>query len=206
MNRQEHWNSVYRTKSVTEVSWYAAHLEDSLRMIRDAGNESARVIDIGGGASTLVDDLLALGYRDITVLDVSEAALDVVRTRLGARAREVRWAAADVTVADLPPGAFDVWHDRAVFHFLTAEADRRAYVAKLESSLAPTGHVVIGTFALDGPSKCSGLDVVRYDTAGLARELGPGFTLVESVSRTHVTPGGKEQHFVICHFRRGPRA
>ncbi|HEX7478054.1 MAG TPA: class I SAM-dependent methyltransferase [Polyangiales bacterium] len=201
MDRHAHWEGVYRTKSTTEVSWYAPHLEDSLRMLTAARAGNGRVIDVGGGASTLVDDLLALGCPSITVLDISEAALAAARTRLGERSRRVNWVAGDITTVTLPPHAFDVWHDRAVFHFLTEASDRAAYRARLQHSLAPGGHVVMATFALDGPQKCSGLPVVRYDAATLQRELGPGFALVEAIEHTHLTPGGNAQRFVLCHFR-----
>ncbi len=202
MDRRAHWEHVYETKSPVAVSWYAEHLVDSLALIREVASPGTRILDVGGGASTLVDDLLAAGYSKLTVLDVSQAALDIARARLGERAARVRWLRADIITAGLPPAAFDVWHDRAVFHFLTGAAERRAYVDALRGSLACGGHVVIGAFSLHGPKRCSGLDVVQYDAAGLARELGVGFTLSKALERVHVTPNGGQQQFVVCRFQR----
>ena len=159
--KREHWEEIWRTHPPTGVSWYAPHLAESLRLIREVAPLDAAIIDIGGGASTLVDDLIDHGYTRVTVLDVSEAALAISRVRLGDRAALTQWVAADVTTAALPEAAFDVWHDRAVFHFLTAQEDRDAYVRALERCLRPGGWVVIGTFALTGPARCSGLDVVQ---------------------------------------------
>jgi 2-polyprenyl-3-methyl-5-hydroxy-6-metoxy-1,4-benzoquinol methylase len=202
MDRREHWENVYRTKQPTEMSWYSPHLQDSLRLIREVAPPASRIIDVGGGASTLVDDLLDAGYAKLTVLDISEAALDSARARLKDRATSVTWRCADVTAERLPGVTYDVWHDRAVFHFLTDESDRRAYVRTLRRALSPSGHVVIGTFALNGPERCSGLDVVRYDAIGLQRELGEDFVLTASEEPVHVTPAGKEQRFVLCRFER----
>lgn len=205
MSRIEHWDRVYRSKTPTEVSWYTPHLRESLRLIREVAPPSARILDVGGGASTLVDDLLEIGYGDITVLDVSEAALEAAQRRLGDRRNKVRWIAADVTAVELPENAFDLWHDRAVFHFLTAAADRRAYVEKLHRSVADGGHVVLATFSLTGPTKCSGLDVMRYDAQGLSRELGERFTLTTHLETSHVTPAGREQNFLFCRFEKNGR-
>ncbi len=202
MTTRQHWQQVYQSKAATEVSWYAEHLGESLRMIREAAALADRIVDVGGGASTLVDDLLELGYRDLTVLDVSPAALALSRKRLGERAARVKWLEADVTRADLGQNSFDLWHDRAVFHFLTAEPDRRAYMRRLERSLAPGGHVVIATFALAGPNRCSGLEVVRYAAEALARELGPAFELSAQRESTHTTPAGKPQRFLCCRFHK----
>ncbi len=174
---------------------------DSLALIREVAPPASSILDVGGGASTLVDDLLAAGYSKLAVLDLSQAALDIARARLGERAAGVRWLRADITAAKLPPAAFDVWHDRAVFHFLTGAVERRAYVETLRGCLARGGHVVIGTFSLHGPKRCSGLEVVQYDAAGLGRELGADFTLTKALDRVHVTPSGAQQHFVMCRFR-----
>jgi SAM-dependent methyltransferase len=202
VSAREHWQNVYETKQPAEVSWYAPHLEESLRLITEVATTDARIIDVGAGASTLVDDLLERGYRRLTALDVSGAALAVTRARLGPRAARVTFVAADVTTAPLGEAAFDVWHDRAVFHFLVDAAARAAYVAQLRRALAPGGHVVMATFAPTGPTRCSGLDVARYDAAGVARELGDGFVVTASLETTHVTPAGKEQRFSYARLRR----
>jgi 2-polyprenyl-3-methyl-5-hydroxy-6-metoxy-1,4-benzoquinol methylase len=202
MTNREHWEKIYGTHPPDGVSWYAPHLVESLRLIREVAAPHAAVIDVGGGASTLVDDLVDAGFSHVTVLDISESALAISRARLGERAASVNWVHADITTADLPAAAYDVWHDRAVFHFLTAQADREAYVAALERSLRPGGSVVIGTFALGGPARCSGLDVVRYDASGLQRALGSHFSLTAATEQTHMTPDGRAQEFVICRLQR----
>lgn len=202
VTRQRHWEDVYETKLSTEVSWYAPQLRESLRLIEEVAPLHARIIDVGAGASTLVDDLLAHGYRDITLLDISDKALALTRQRLGERAGSVRCVTADITRSELAPAAFDIWHDRAVFHFLTEASAREAYVQRLRASLAPGGHVVLATFALSGPSKCSGLEVVRYDAEGVQRELGPLFDLETTFETSHTTPVGKEQRFLFCRLRR----
>jgi len=202
MTSRDHWQRVYETRASTDLSWYAAHLQQSVRLIQEVALPPARIIDVGAGASTLVDDLLCMGYRHLTVLDVSEAALAVARRRLGERATEVNWLAADVRTASLGENCFDLWHDRAVFHFLTSENDRRAYVSQIRRSLVSGGHVVIATFSLAGPNQCSGLDVMRYDAPSLLREFGPGFELYSQDETTHTTPAGKEQQFIFCRFRK----
>ncbi len=196
---QEHWERVYGSKALDQVSWFRPHLETSLALIqRAAPSLSAAIIDVGGGASTLVDDLLARGYGGITVLDVSNTALELARGRLGLRSQDVHWLAADITKADLPDRAFDVWHDRAVFHFLTKGEERLEYVRRVASAVKPGGHVIIGTFGPGGPSKCSGLDVVRYDAASLHREFGSRFRLVHSSEELHHTPSGSTPQFLYC--------
>jgi len=202
MGPREHWESIYEARPPTEVSWYAPHLADSLRLIREVASPDASIIDVGGGASTLVDDLLGAGFSRLTVLDIADAALSHARSRLGGEASRVSWIQADVTSATLPENAFDIWHDRAVFHFLGTDTDRRAYLDVLRRSLKPGGHVVMGTFSLSGPEKCSGLDVTRYDAATLGRELGPEFLLSVSESPVHTTPAGKSQSFLLCRFAR----
>lgn len=202
MDRREHWEHVYSTKRVTQVSWYTPHLERSIAMIRAVADTSASIIDVGGGASTLVDDLLALGYAKLTVLDVSNTALSVARERLGARAGMVQWIAGDVTTVDLPNKAYDVWHDRTVFHFLTEPADRSAYVRVATGSLKLGGHAILATFSLEGPMRCSGLDVVRYSAENLGQELGPAFALKEEVHESHCTPSGAKQKLIYCLFER----
>lgn len=200
MNPKEHWNQVYQTKGALEVSWFQTHPALSLRLIAATGvGKNAGLIDVGGGAAVLVDCLLAAGFGNLAVLDLSGVALGYAKQRLGPRAEEVTWLEADVT-RFIPPRRFGLWHDRAVFHFLTDEADRRKYVQTLARTLAPGGHVIIATFAKEGPPQCSGLDVARYDAASICAELGPGLRLVEQVDETHVTPWNTEQKFSYFRF------
>ena len=200
MNRKEHWNEVYQTKSPDEVSWYQRRPELSLGLIAATGAaKNAGIIDVGGGASTLVDCLLEAGYTSLAVLDISGAALNHTRSRLGERAIGVEWFEADVTSFQ-PPHRFAVWRDRAVFHFLTESADRRRYVSTLLRTLQPGGHVIIATFALNGPPKCSGLPVVGYDEASMSGELGSAFILCESHPETHTTPWQTQQPFIYFRF------
>ena len=204
MNRQQHWNKVYETKGAQEVSWYQPRPELSLTLITASGSgKDAGIIDVGGGASTLVDYLLDAGFTRLAVLDLSGAALTQGRARLGARAAAVEWFEADVT-AFVPPHRFGLWHDRAVFHFLTVADDRRRYVATLRQTLQPGGTVIMATFALDGPPKCSGLDVMRYDEQSIVGELGAEFTLQEVLRETHVTPWQLEQRFLYFRFQWQP--
>ncbi|TPW08307.1 MAG: type 12 methyltransferase [bacterium] len=204
MGLREHWESIYGKKSAQGVSWYTPHLAQSLAMVRSANLPAdAPIIDVGGGASTLVDDLLDLGYTDLTVLDLSSAAIDAARHRLGARASGVQWLVGDITTIELESARYEFWHDRAVFHFLVEESDRRRYVRAVRHALRPNGHIVVATFAPDGPSQCSGLDVRRYDSAGLTAEFGTEFSRVSSVQEIHVTPWGSEQSFLYC-YCRGP--
>lgn len=203
MTSKAHWNNLYASKQPAEVSWHQAHLEKSLALIRATGvNESARVIDVGGGASTLVDDLLAVGFRDITVLDISSAAIRSAHARLGARADTVTWLEADITRVELPARNYDLWHDRAVFHFLTDAEDRRRYLEAVNHAVKPGGHVIVATFGPHGPLKCSGLDIVRYTPQDLHREFGADYRLVRSITEDHVTPAGKHQEFVYCYCRK----
>lgn len=196
MDRHEHWNQVYQTKGPRDVSWYQRSPDLSLALIAASGvSQDAGIIDVGGGASTLVDSLLDKGYTRLAVLDLSGAALSHSRTRLAARAVDVEWFEADVTSFE-PPRRFGLWHDRAVFHFLTAADDRAGYVATLRRTLQPGGGVIIATFALDGPPKCSGLDVVRYGEQSILAELGAEFQLQEVRRETHVTPWQSEQRFI----------
>jgi SAM-dependent methyltransferase len=197
-----HWEGVHSTRGETEVSWFQASPDPSLRLIERAGiGPSASVIDVGGGASRLVDALLDRGFASIAVLDLSAAALARSRARLGTRAAIVDWIVADATTWT-PTAGYDLWHDRAAFHFLTEEPQRAAYVERLRAALRPGGHAIVATFALDGPERCSGLPVVRYDGDGLARALGPGFERLATVADLHRTPSGGEQRFQFSLFRR----
>lgn len=202
MNRQEYWNQVYQTKGTDDVSWYQRRPDLSLALITASGvSKDAGIIDVGGGASILVDFLLDDGYSRLAVLDLSGAALSHSRSRLGARAGEVEWFEADVTSFE-PPHRFGLWHDRAVLHFLTAADDRRGYVATLRRTLQPGGAAVISTFALDGPPKCSGLEVMRYDEQSIQADLGAEFQLQEVRRETHITPWQSEQRFIYFRFQR----
>lgn len=199
MDPKAHWENVYTRKAATEVSWYQPHAERSLALIRRiTGGLPFRLIDVGGGASTLVDDLLELPAGDLSVLDLSEAALDVARGRLGASAARVHWIAGDVTTAALPAQAYDLWHDRAVFHFLTEPAQRAAYVAQVRHAVRPGGHVIVAAFGPEGPLQCSGLPVVRYAPGALHAQFGGAFELIEHETEVHHTPGGAVQPFVYC--------
>jgi 2-polyprenyl-3-methyl-5-hydroxy-6-metoxy-1,4-benzoquinol methylase len=202
VDTKTHWEKVYTTKSPDAVSWYRTHLETSLALIERAVNaRSASIIDVGGGQSTLVDDLLLRGYTNITVLDVSQSAIERTRSRLGSVAEQVRWLVADVTKIELEPGAYDLWHDRAVFHFLTAPEQRIAYVRQVARSVKAGGHVIVSTFGPEGPTKCSGLEVMRYDAESLHREFGARFRPIESSKEVHHTPFGTTQQFLYCYCR-----
>lgn len=202
MNRAEHWNHVYQTNASDDVSWFQIRPATSLKFIKACGVcKSDGIIDVGGGASVLVDFLLDASYTQLAVLDISAAALNHAKGRLGARADAVDWFAADVTTF-VPTRRFGLWHDRAVFHFLTDMADRQKYVETMKRTLTPEGHAVIATFATDGPEKCSGLAVSRYDGPAISAELGAGFQLLEQVNETHVTPWKTEQRFSYFRFAR----
>ena len=199
---QEHWREVYRTKASDAVSWYQLTPEPSLRALdRFRVPNTASLIDVGGGASSLVDRLIERGWSDLTVLDIAAPALEVAKARLGQSAAMVVWEVADITEW-LPGRNYDVWHDRAVFHFLTSSPQREAYRRALNAAMAPGGLVIIATFAPDGPERCSGLPVQRYDAAGLAKEIGDTFRLVDDWREEHVTPQGGKQRFNWCVFKR----
>jgi ubiquinone/menaquinone biosynthesis C-methylase UbiE len=204
METKTHWENVYETKASTEVSWFQEYPEVSLQLIeRSNVDKSGQIIDIGGGASTLADNLLVRNYQNITVLDISAAALQVARERIGSQSKVVNWLVADITQVQLPHNFYDVWHDRAVFHFLTNAADRQKYVKAVMSSVKTGGHVIIATFGIDGPSRCSGLEIVRYNPDTLHNEFGNNFDLVHTISESHETPFGIEQKFIYCYFRKG---
>lgn len=198
-----HWDAVYTKRPPTEVTWYQAHLRQSLEWIDSLGLPlTTRIVDVGGGASTLVDDLLVRGFARPRVLDLSSAALARSRARLGARAEEAEWIAGDVRAALLEPGSVDLWHDRAAFHFQVEDAGREAYLHQLRVALAPQAHVILASFAPDGPEKCSGLPVRRHAPEELLAALGEGFSLVSQARELHVSPGGREQAFAYALCRR----
>lgn len=202
MDAKTHWERVYTTKAPDAVSWYRTHLETSLALIERAVDaRSAAIIDVGGGESTLVDDLLVRGYENITVLDISQTAIDVTKSRLGSAAERVHWIVADLTEIELEPRAYDLWHDRAVFHFLTATEQRTAYIRQVARSVKPGGHIIVSAFGPEGPMRCSGLDVIRYDAQSLHREFGARFRLVESHTELHHTPFETTQQFLCCYCR-----
>jgi 2-polyprenyl-3-methyl-5-hydroxy-6-metoxy-1,4-benzoquinol methylase len=203
MDAKAQWETIYASKAPDAVSWYRPHLETSLALIELAtcGRKSASIIDVGGGESTLVDDLLARGYENIAVLDVSPLAIKVTQDRLGAAAKQVRWITADITHIQGEPSFYDVWHDRAVFHFLTKAEDRAAYVRNVANSVRLGGHVIVSTFGPEGPSKCSGLEVMRYDADSLHNQFGVRFRKIESSKELHRTPTGSIQQFLYCYCR-----
>jgi len=205
IDRKRHWENVHGEKAPEETSWYQAIPDLSLALIANTGfGPGASLVDIGAGASLLVDHLLDLGYRDLTVVDISSAALARARSRLGARAALVEWIEADVT-AFTPSRQFDLWHDRAAFHFLTEKPDRENYLSVLRKALRLGGQAIVATFAPGGPVKCSGLDIVQYDAEKLGEELGPAFILKEARAEQHVTPGGGRQLFNFFRFERRSR-
>lgn len=205
MDSRTHWDAVYRQNRVEDVSWYQAEARLSLELIRRAApTTNAHILDVGGGASTLVQALLAAGYRNISVLDLSSTALERAQARLGPNAVRVQWIEADILTFDFLQQDVDVWHDRAVFHFLTDAGDRRRYIEQVKRAVRRKGHVLVATFAEDGPTRCSGLDVVRYAPDALHHEFGPDFHLLESAREIHVTPRGTSQAFTYCLCRFEP--
>ena len=203
MQTKAHWERVYKASAVTDTSWFQEHSAFSLHFIEETGvARVGRIIDVGGGASTLVDDLLDRQFENVTVLDISATALEAARQRLGPRASQVFWREADITTVQLPFHHYDVWHDRAVFHFLTRAEDRAHYVEAVCRAVKPGGYVIIAAFAPDGPTQCSGLGTMRYSPDTLHSEFGEAFELVESSRETHNTPFGTEQQFIYCRCRR----
>ena len=203
MSAKPHWETVYSSKGAEQLGWYLPHLCTSLAMIEQAHlPKDAHIIDVGGGASTLVDDLLTAGFEHITVLDIATHALAQTRSRLEQRAALIHWQEGDITRIELPAHEYDLWHDRAVFHFLIQTAHRQHYLNQLHRALKPGGHLVMATFAPEAPPRCSGLDVVRYSLEQLQRELGTDWRLHEHQSVPHVTPGGVEQMYLYCRFQK----
>ncbi len=203
MDAKSHWERVYQTLAPPQVSWYQEHPLLSLELIHGTGvSKAAQIIDVGGGTSTLVDDLLAEGYQHITVLDIAGTALARDRQRLGSRAAAVTWVEADIMRVALPHQSYDVWHDRAVFHFLSQPEERDRYVETMRQAVRSDGHVIVATFALEGPTRCSGRDVVRYTPASLQEEFGAEFELATTARELHRTPLGAEQAFLYCRFRK----
>jgi SAM-dependent methyltransferase len=204
MTDEAHWEGVYRQRNANEVSWYQPHLKQSLLLIAKAQlPTTASIVDVGGGASTLVDDLLTQGFTHLTVIDLARSALVQSQQRLGNRANSVRWLAGDATTELLATESVDLWHDRAVFHFLTDEARRAAYLEQIERCVRPGKFVVLGTFAPDGPERCSGLAVARYSPDELAHTLGPAFVKLAEAREHHASPSGAVQSFSYVLCRRG---
>jgi 2-polyprenyl-3-methyl-5-hydroxy-6-metoxy-1,4-benzoquinol methylase len=203
LQSKTHWENVYTTKATNEVSWFQEHAALSQQFIQRAeSRKESKIIDVGGGASILVDELLSVGYKNITVLDISEKALETARHRLGNHGHNVTWLVADITTAKFPHHNFDVWHDRAVFHFLTDPKDRELYIKNVLHSVKAGGHVIVATFSLNGPAKCSGLEVVRYNPETLHGEFGENFNLIDHVEEKHKTPFGTEQQFIYCFCKK----
>ena len=203
MDPKTHWETIYRTKDVHEVSWFQAEARRSLDLItRVCPDRAAPIIDVGAGASVLVDNLLAAGYQNLNVLDLSQGGMEITRERLGTDSAKVKWIVEDVLRAPFVDAVYTVWHDRAVFHFLTNASDRQAYVEQVRRAVRPGGYVLVATFAEDGPEYCSGLPVVRYSADGLHSEFGTDFKLVRSEHEDHRTPRGAEQSFLYCLCRR----
>lgn len=201
MSNNEHWDSVYKKKEPGGVSWYRPHLEHSLALIAQCSlPPAARIVDVGGGASTLVDDLLEQGFTNLAVADLSHRALEHSQARLGDRASAVDWVIGDATTPLFDGASVDLWHDRAVFHFLTVDSDRDAYVARVSDAVRPGGYALVATFSLQGPERCSGLPVARYSSAQIGDALGADFALIAEASEEHVTPGGASQAFsyAVC--------
>ena len=203
MNQKHHWEQVYSTRPTDKLGWYEPHLQTCLTWIKELSlSLDAPIIDVGGGASTLVDDLLDAGYRSITVLDIAAQALSSAKARLGKRANVISWLEGDVTSIDLPHQRFELWHNRAVFHFLIEPEQQQKYRDRLLKALKPDGNLIIGTFAPEAPPTCSGLPVQRYSQEQLENTLGGKFELKGHHKELHITPGGVEQMYLYCHFRK----
>jgi ubiquinone/menaquinone biosynthesis C-methylase UbiE len=199
-NRKDHWERVYQKHAPTEVGWYQAYPETSLKLINNTGvGHDSRIIDVGGGTSKLSEHLLHQGYKELTVLDISSNSIKKAKSQLGEKSSRINWIEGDVARYGFVEH-YDVWHDRAVFHFLTKDGDRKGYVNSLNQVLKLYGHLIIATFSLEAPPKCSGLSVVRYSPETLQNELGDNFNLVETLVEDHATPSGVKQNFIFCRF------
>jgi len=199
-NRKDHWESIYQKHSPTEVGWYQAYPEKSLKLIHNTGaGTDSSIIDVGGGTSALSKHLLDQGYKKLAVLDISGNSIERTKSQLGEKSSEINWIEADVTKYSFME-QYDIWHDRAVFHFLTKAEDRKGYISSLNQALELNGHLIVATFSLDAPPKCSGLSVVRYSPKTLQSELGDNFILAEALVEDHVTPSGVKQNFIFCRF------
>lgn len=202
LDYKSHWENIHTKRAPTQLGWYEPHLRTSLQLILRSGvSPEGHIIDVGGGASTLVDDLQDNGFKHITVLDISSTALNISRARLRESADKVEWIEANIMEATLPQDYYDLWHDRAVFHFLTLAGDRRKYIEQARHALKLGGYLIIGVFGPKAPSKCSGLDVIRYSPDSLQTELGDSFTLLEDREEVHRTPSGTPQQYIYCLFR-----
>jgi trans-aconitate methyltransferase len=202
-DRRAHWQSIYAAKGEREVSWFQDNAQPSLDLIEKFGSPASAVIDIGGGASRLADALHEKAFLDLTVLDLSSAALSAAKERIGREAERIQWIVADIATWQ-PSRAYDIWHDRAAFHFMVSDSDRAAYLVRLARALKPDGHAIIATFAPDGPEQCSGLPIKRYDAETLGRTLGPAFRLISTQRHEHFTPWGAAQPFQFSVFRHVP--
>lgn len=203
VKQKSHWQSIYTSKKLKELSWHQDQAKKSLELVKKTKlGKQATVIDVGGGVSVFVDDLLKQDYKNITVLDISAEALQQSKARLGETYTQVNWIEGDITSVELPSSKFDIWHDRAVFHFLTSATERALYLKQLQNALKPDGFVIIATFNLNGPQKCSGLEVIRYDSGSLSKELGVNFTLLDSFTDVHQTPWESTQNFQYCLFSK----
>lgn len=203
-DRKAHWQDIYKNKSCEDVSWYQQEPLLSLDLIHSTQiTHNDAIIDVGGGASVLVDHLYDEGFSNLSVLDISANALSCAKERLGDAAKDIAWLESDVTQFKAPQ-SYSLWHDRAVFHFLTEAADRKSYVNVLKQALTPKGHLIIAAFSIGGPDKCSGLDIVQYDAEKIMTELGEDFKLINERNETHITPGDKEQTFMYFHFVYSP--
>lgn len=203
MNRKDHWEHVYSTRTIENLGWYEPHLQTSLDWIKElSSGADAPIIDVGGGASTLADDLLNAGYKSVTVLDISARALKAIKTRMGKVAELVDWIEGDITSIELPANHYELWHDRAVFHFLTMPEQQQKYRENLSKALKPDGSLIIGTFSLEAPPKCSGLPVQRYSPKHLGDTLGKEFVIKRYRKELHITPSGLEQMYLYCHLQK----
>ncbi|MCC5917192.1 MAG: class I SAM-dependent methyltransferase [Cryomorphaceae bacterium] len=200
LDRKTHWENIYQTKNTLEVSWFQKHPKTSINLI-GTGNETKKIIDVGGGDSHLVDHLLKLGFQDITVLDISKKAIESAKKRLGEKAEKVKWIVSDITNF-IPTEKYDIWHDRAAFHFLTDESEIKKYIQTVQSSINPGGTVIMGTFSTAGPTKCSGIEIKQYTPDSLTERFTPFFNLDKHLTEDHKTPSGKTQNFVFCRFTR----